>query len=154
MKYSLDGRVVPTVNGFKEYDNKSKGNPYHDKLGRFATGPGGGSGASVKTSKRGESERGAIAPKTKGDPDGLGLTKRGYSYEKTEKSGKGNDSTYYLRQKERGEDFYEDVLAFEKVKGKKSLRVLELPTWSRLPGQEFDSLDSLVEAYKKEIRNY
>lgn len=41
MKYSLDGRVIPTINGFKEYDNKGKGNPYHDKLGRFTTGPSG-----------------------------------------------------------------------------------------------------------------
>lgn len=36
-KYSIDGREVPTINGFKKYDNKGKGNPYHDELGRFTT---------------------------------------------------------------------------------------------------------------------
>ena len=51
MKYSLDGRVVPTVNGFKEYDNKGNGggNPNHDpKNGQFTTGPGGRAGLKKK----------------------------------------------------------------------------------------------------------
>lgn len=40
-----------TINSMNLILNKSGGNPYHDKLGRFTTGPGGGGGSS--TSKGG-----------------------------------------------------------------------------------------------------
>ena len=146
---SIDGKVIPTINEFKEYENKGKGNPYHDKLGRFTTGPSGSKGASAKAKKKaGDSE--IISAKTKKDPDGLGLTKKDFSYEKIGKTGPKQGPVYYLREFYPEEDDYEDVLAFEKIKGKKKLLVLEVPTFSRLTGKEFDSLDSLAEAYVKD----
>ena len=36
-RYSIDGREIPMINGFKAYENKGGGNPYHDELGRFTT---------------------------------------------------------------------------------------------------------------------
>lgn len=62
MKYSMDGRVVPTTNGFKEYENKGKGNPYHDKLGKFTTGPGGKTGEVGGSGKGSSSEKDVFAP--------------------------------------------------------------------------------------------
>lgn len=49
------------MEGLEAYKNKGKGNPYHDKLGKFTTGPSSSKGATAKAGKKKAEKEGSKA---------------------------------------------------------------------------------------------